>query len=290
MNQFLKFFIILLSISTVAGCGEVSNKTENIVTEEITNEEALILTVKNGILEDYSKPETRIEDAFSNFFRSPNWRCTYLEQSEEGLSGIVEFDGYYTTEDQGSVEFRITFKVLDEEDKYFMMDSLYMNDVIQDDGMKNRLASAIYEKMYSQESISEEQDVVDLQSKDIQNNQPDWEYEMGSIGAVVSDYVIQLAESVNSGNPSHVQGLLYSNSDFYSQQIDLVNNLYSKGIKEYVLDNQILEIRQLSDDKFEVDSYEQIEIVTQGIGEVKEFNWTYTVVYDGTGYYISNLK
>lgn len=150
--------------------------------------------------------------------------------------------------------------------------------------IKNTFSLNIFSKSYDKEII------IEAFTPNSQSSQFETEHDMDYIGGVVIDYVAQLAESVNYGDASGLQWYLEPDSNFYAQQMNLVHNLNSRNIQEYVLNTQISDVRQLETNTFEADSYEQIEIVKEGVSEIKEFNWTYTIIYDGTDYYISNLR
>lgn len=289
MKKLIFSTTLVLSLG-LAGCGEAIKTTNNVeeaIQKEVVNEDDLIQVLKDGVYEYYSKPDTRIEDAFLNFFSSPSWKCIEFKQSDDKNEayGVVQFEGYFTYHEE-EIKTTMLFRVY-EKDKYFIAGKILSNGEPTGDGFEKFLLSRIYDNLYYSANYNQSNEST---SSEIPSSQFDSEHDKDAIEDLVRNYVFQLAESVNNGEVSSVQWYLDPNSKFYNQQTNLVFNLNKKNITENVLDAQILDVRQLNNNTFEVDSYEQIEIIKQGVNDIKDFNWTYTVMYDGMNYYISDLK
>ncbi|WP_216830606.1 DUF5050 domain-containing protein [Alkalihalobacterium elongatum] len=111
------------------------------------------------------------------------------------------------------------------------------------------------------------------------------------VDGIVRNYIPLLIDAINYNDFSIVEPTLLPGSPLYNDQKKLVQNLNDKGISEYLIDYDILDIREGNNaNEYLVKTYELIEIYqSDGTSEVKEFFWVYTVYDDGDKIGLSNI-
>lgn len=139
----------------MVGCEEATKTAEKVVEDvegkvqsELTKDNEILLSVKNGTLMDH--PDIKIDDAFTNFFSSPTWKYFQAETGED----VVEFTGYC---EYAGKEVKAKLQFLVEEGKEtFEIGALEFNEVPQNELMKVGLLAAIYEGDVTEQEVNTE--------------------------------------------------------------------------------------------------------------------------------------
>jgi hypothetical protein len=101
------------------------------------------------------------------------------------------------------------------------------------------------------------------------------------VAALVTLYSYSLVDAINYNNFSLVESTLVPGSNLYNMQNKLVRDLNQRGISEEVVDFKVLDVSKGNDGKYRVNTYEKTRIYySDGTSKVKEFYWTYDVVYN----------
>jgi hypothetical protein len=110
------------------------------------------------------------------------------------------------------------------------------------------------------------------------------------ISDVVDNYEYSLIEAINNDDFSLVEPYLSYGSSLYKSPEKLVQNLFSKGTKEELVDYEIKDISNLGD-VIKIKVHESFNITKQNQQAVyKEFDWTYTGVVNGDNIQLSNIE
>jgi hypothetical protein len=113
--------------------------------------------------------------------------------------------------------------------------------------------------------------------------------EQGVYNAVVG-YGNSLIEAINNGDFSIVESYLLPHSNLYLSQVKLVDDLYNKGIIEHLYTFNIELVRRIDENKYEVQTFEEIGIEDGKKEDVEEFQWVYTVENVNGQYLLSDIK
>jgi len=221
IRKFLKTSLIVGIILMVVGC-EVDTETadkvvadvEEKVKSEMTKDNEILLSVKNGTLTDY--PNIKIDDAFTKFFTSPTWKYFQAETGEH----VVEFTGYCTYVEK---EVKAKLQFLVEEGKgNFEIGALEFNEVPQNEFNKLALIAAIYEdESLVEENIVEEEEMIESTSAESFLNLQS--FEKWSYGD--TDKIIPV--SLDGEQESIILGLDSPNGIKTQVQINSINSVFN---------------------------------------------------------------
>ncbi len=167
VRRLLKTSIICGTIVLMFGCEEATKTADKVVADveekvqsELTKDNEILLSVKNGTLTNY--PNLKIDDAFSEFFSSPTWKYFQAETGEH----VVEFTGYC---EYVGKEVKAKLQFLVEEGKEsFEIGALEFNEVPQNELTKMALISTIYEGNVTQQETTTEN--ITSNTEDSSNN------------------------------------------------------------------------------------------------------------------------
>lgn len=101
------------------------------------------------------------------------------------------------------------------------------------------------------------------------------------IEEVISNYETLLVEAINNNDFSLIESLLVPNSNLYNSQKKLVSDLYTKNIKEKLIDFNIESIENTGKNgiyKVYVSESIGIKYLDKQDFETKKYDWIYTVV------------
>ncbi|MEH7524932.1 hypothetical protein V7149_16875 [Bacillus sp. JJ1503] len=129
-----------------------------------------------------------------------------------------------------------------------------------------------------------------LQAENDVDNVSISEEDLQEIHNTVADYGYFLINAINNGDFSIVQPYLLPDSNLYWSQVDLVVNLYSKDIIEHLYTFDIVSVQKVSENIYEVESFEEIGIESGGTEEIKEYQWIYTVEQANGQFLLSDIR
>lgn len=145
--------VILAFTALMASCQEaedtakrVAEDTGDVIQAEMTKNNEFLQAVKSGSLEQY--PNVVLEEAFSGFFSSPNWKYFLAETGEH----VVEFTGRCTYAEK-EVKAKLQF-VVEDESKRFDLQALEFNEVPQNNLIKGALIQAVFEGTGNEEQAA----------------------------------------------------------------------------------------------------------------------------------------
>ena len=113
------------------------------------------------------------------------------------------------------------------------------------------------------------------------------------IQEVTRNYEILVIEAINNNDFSLIENLLIPNSNLYNSQKKLITDLYTKNIKEKLVDFSIENIQETEKDGvFKIFVNESIGIKYSGKVnfETKEYKWIYTLVKNKDSIGLSNIE
>ena len=144
------------------------------------------------------------------------------------------------------------------------------------------------EKITGDETQTPVEELNDQSEVDISSNEnPMQNHELQ--GAVVN-YGYALVEAINYGDFSIVEPYLLPEGNLYLSQVNLVDNLFSKNITESIYEIDVKSATKISENTYEVETFEDTGITTDGVEENKQFRWVYTVEYVNGQYLLSDIK
>ena len=108
--------------------------------------------------------------------------------------------------------------------------------------------------------------------------------------SVVEEFVTYLPQAVNRGSYFYISGYIDSSSDFYETQSAFVENAYDSGIKEDLVDLQILETTINEDGTAQVRTSETFAIQSGGDKTTAEYEAIYNLKEIDGRYLITNLN
>lgn len=152
--------IIMGSAFFLAGCGDLEKaattaveNVEDVVQSELTQDDAHVVTVKEGFFDDY--PDATVGEAFTEFFSSPKWKYFSSEENED----VVEFTGNFVYQE---VDAKATIQFLLDENDRFEIGSVAFNDLPQNALNTTALLMAIFEdEEMIEEAVAEEPEAVE---------------------------------------------------------------------------------------------------------------------------------
>lgn len=102
------------------------------------------------------------------------------------------------------------------------------------------------------------------------------------VEALLSGYERMIIQAINENDFSQVEKYLIKDSELYKSQKKLVADLYSRDIKEKLINYSIEDIKNISDYEFEVYVKEEISIKYPDNGEWvnKKYSWIYIGGFD----------
>lgn len=145
-----------------------------------------------------------------------------------------------------------------------------------------------------EEQVTEDSAQIPSEELDIQDevDEPYDEYPMQNqeLRDAVVDYGYALVDAINYGDFTIVEPYLLPESNLYNAQVKLVDNLFGKNITESLYEIDVTSVTKISENTYEVETFEDIGIVTNGLEENKQFSWVYTVEYVNDQYLLSEIK
>ncbi|MEI3598159.1 MULTISPECIES: zinc ribbon domain-containing protein [unclassified Oceanobacillus] len=103
------------------------------------------------------------------------------------------------------------------------------------------------------------------------------------------NYIYSLVEAINAGDYELVRPYIKDDSPLHGMQVDLVNRLVEKGMKQEVIDATVTNIEE-DGDSWIVTTDETIKIIySSGKEETSDYSWNYTVESDGNGVSLTNI-
>lgn len=220
VRRFITNGLIVGSICLLIGCEEATKTADKVVADveekvqaEMTKDNEILLSVKNGTLTNY--PDIKIDDAFTNFFSSPTWKYFQAETGEH----VVEFTGYCTYVEK-EVKAKLQFLV-EEGEESFEIGALEFNEVPQNELNKLALLAAIYEdETLDEVNTAEEKEITEsTPTESIKNLQS---FEKWSYGD--PDKIIPI--SLDGEQKSIILGLDSPNGIKTQVQINSINSVF----------------------------------------------------------------
>lgn len=109
------------------------------------------------------------------------------------------------------------------------------------------------------------------------------------IKELIKNYEYDYVRAVNSGDFSIVSPYLIYNGKLYNDHLENIYNYYERGISETLYEAKVQGMEKINDREYRVKVYEKIGIIKEGDENVKEFNSTYVIEFDGTEWLIREM-
>lgn len=106
---------------------------------------------------------------------------------------------------------------------------------------------------------------------------------------LIQDYEYDYVKAVNSGDAYIVTPHLVYNGKLYKDHSKNIYDYYERGISETLYEAKVQNIEEINDRECRVKVYEKIGIIKEGKEDVKEFNATYIVEFDGDKWLIREM-
>ncbi|MGC5323879.1 XAC2610-related protein [Brevibacillus sp. SYSU BS000544] len=133
-------------------------------------------------------------------------------------------------------------------------------------------------------TASEEVDPIVFKEREVD----DHTYE--DISKLIRDYQHNLIKAIDTNTFSYVEPYLLPGSSLYNSQKELVENLYSRKVKESFVSTEIFGY-YIDKNRFKVEVSETIEVFYPKRGpSINEYPWYYTVEKANGKYYLSTLE
>lgn len=99
-----------------------------------------------------------------------------------------------------------------------------------------------------------------------------------------------MIDAINNGDFQMLEPFLYPDSNLYLSQEEMVGYLYDNGIMVYLITFSIESAQKIGDNKFEVEAYEEIGIISGEDEEVEISQLLYTIQGENGQYWISDVQ
>lgn len=106
----------------------------------------------------------------------------------------------------------------------------------------------------------------------------------------VVNYGYSLVQAINDGDFSIVEPYLLPDSNLYFSQVALVEKLFSQNVTESLYEFDVTSAVEISENTYEIETFEDTIVIKNGNEESKQFRWVYTVEYVNGQYFLSDIK
>jgi uncharacterized membrane protein YvbJ len=242
----------------------------------------------------------------------------YKQQITDDIAEAKEYDTYFKGKFLGSTFDLDSFEVyyedgvwksrFDVEEKY-LSDFFYEDDSPQLEENSNYWSyELIYDKDYKKWLVNSSSEIYDLYSENlevIEEKEPkqyvsSWatatasadgssEFSDDDIETLISDYIYGLTSAINNNDYSAVSPYIKSGSTLDKSQQALVKSLNESGVTEDVVSFDVEDWSQ-NGDAITIKTYEEITVNNSDSSETKDYNWTYTAVYENGELLLTSIK
>lgn len=105
----------------------------------------------------------------------------------------------------------------------------------------------------------------------------------------MASFEYNFVESVNTGNISILEDDLLPGEDYiYNKYKGIVEDYYSRDLKEIAYEHEVTDITEVGKDEYKVNIYEKFGVIKNGAERIVEFDSIYLVKFIGNQCYIKN--
>lgn len=161
--------------------------------------------------------------------------------------------------------------------KYLMVLSIILSLIgcikINEISTTNSISNILIEDTYVQEPQNAMRVECNGQYDELAGTKADNFY----IEELIYNYVHNRIEAINNNDFSMIEDSLLEDSDFFSNQKEIVSQLHRQKVQQKLLDYEIKNIEEIDQENYKVYVYEYIETKYPDKEEKKEHYWIYTV-------------
>jgi hypothetical protein len=137
---------------------------------------------------------------------------------------------------------------------------------------------------YKDERLQDETDVI------VDGNTSNAQENTREIEQAVVDYGYALVDAINNNDFSIVEPYLLPDSNLYSSQVNLVDRLFRQNITESIYEINVISVNKIGENRYEVETFEDIGITSEGEETNKKYQWVYTVENVNGQYLLSDIR
>jgi uncharacterized membrane protein YvbJ len=242
----------------------------------------------------------------------------YKQQITDDITEAKEYDTYFKGKFLGSTFDLDSFDLYYEDGVWksrFDVEEKYLSDFFYEDDspqLEENSNYVSYELIYDEDNkkwlVNSSSEIYDLYSENlevIEEKEPkqyvsSWatttattdgssEFSDDDIETLISDYIYGLTSAINNNDYSAVSPYIKSGSTLDKSQQALVKSLNESGVTEDVVSFDVEDWSQNAD-AITIKTYEEIMINNSDSSETKDYNWTYTAVYENGELLLTSIK